>query len=261
MSLTCTTKGSMNLMSVILVAACVLLATGNAVFAEPYLQLDANPATYVDGLFFGEVESIVTTDRSFTLYALVNSDQGSTDGYFYLSGAVVPSIYPRLTPDPDLGFFTFDGATINVTSNMEYGTPPMEVLSENKDLPGHGIFETYYFEHEFTLDLDDPDKRALVYNSQDTQNGPFVASTVDPDGDLYFEDFEVDISGLVDSEFYSLHFDLYTQVWDEKKEAYVLGDKAPFSHDLTATHAPVPGAVLLGMLGLGVAGVKLRKFA
>jgi len=34
---------------------------------------------------------------------------------------------------------------------------------------------------------------------------------------------------------------------------------APFSHDVT--HAPVPGAVLLGLLGLCVAGVKLRKFA
>ena len=27
------------------------------------------------------------------------------------------------------------------------------------------------------------------------------------------------------------------------------------------TYVPVPGAVLLGMIGLGAAGIKLRKFA
>ena len=35
-----------------------------------------------------------------------------------------------------------------------------------------------------------------------------------------------------------------------------------YSIDLTgAQHVPAPGAILLGILGLGVAGVKLRKFA
>ena len=38
-----------------------------------------------------------------------------------------------------------------------------------------------------------------------------------------------------------------------------LGEDGEFSDAFM--HAPVPGAVLLGLLGLGVAGVKLRKFA
>lgn len=38
-----------------------------------------------------------------------------------------------------------------------------------------------------------------------------------------------------------------------------LGEDGEFSDAFM--HAPVPGAVLLGMLGLGVVGVKLRKFA
>jgi len=33
------------------------------------------------------------------------------------------------------------------------------------------------------------------------------------------------------------------------------------SFDAVSTVVPVPGAVLLGMLGLSVAGIKLRKFA
>ena len=44
-----TTKRRMNLMSVIVFVACLLLVSGNTVFAVPYLQLDAYPAGYVDG--------------------------------------------------------------------------------------------------------------------------------------------------------------------------------------------------------------------
>ena len=265
MSASRTVKRHMNLMSVIVFVACLLLVGGNAAFAENYLQLDADPATYVYGLVYGEGESIVTTDPEFTLYALVNSKSGNAHeafaadpfvlanvGSFYISGALVPSQLEN--PSLDLGSILFAGEEIDVVDEMTFGTPPIEVDLTNKDLPSHGIFETYYFERSFTLN---PAKRAALYDSQLAPGGPLP---IVADGPLYFQDFEVDISELTAE--YGIHFDLYTYIWDEglgEFGEYVLDKKAPFSHDVTAT--PVPGAVLLGILGLGVAGVKLRKFA
>jgi hypothetical protein len=43
--------------------------------------------------------------------------------------------------------------------------------------------------------------------------------------------------------------------------SYSTAANAPDVYFDNISFVPVPGAVLLGMLGLGVAGVKLRKFA
>ena len=116
-----------------------------------------------------------------------------------------------------------------------------------RDLPGHGFFDTYYREHVFQLD---PSGRAELYNSQDNPGGPLQPQFYNPVGALYYQAFEVDAAGLQAGSV--LHFDFYTMV-NGKFEF------APFSHDVT--HATVPGAVLLGILGLCVAGVKLSKYA
>ena len=242
-----TTKCRMNLTSVILFVPCLLLVAGNAVFAEPYLMLDANPATYLSA----PEESIVTTDLQFTLYALINSEAPESDltDTFYLSAAIVPNP-GESNPGPDLGSYDFDGSTLNVVGTMEYGTPPLEVYLESKDLPSHGIYETYYHEYSFTLNLAN---KATLYDSQVTQGGPVS----NPSGTLYYQAFEVDVSGLASE--YVMHFDLYTYKWDENKGIYVIDNFAPFSHDLVTV--PIPASVILGILGLGVVGWKLRKYA
>jgi len=244
-------KRHMNLMSVIVFVACLLLVSGNTVFAVPYLQLDADPAIYVGP----PEESIVATEPHFTLYALVNSLSGDAPvafaddppnlgevGDFYLSVALVPN--PGEPPGPDLGSFDFEGITYDVVGDMIYGTPPIEDWLKQNDLPSHGIYETYFYEFEFQLD---PLKRAALYDSQVSPGGPgpYVA-----DGPLYYQDFDVDVSEL--SSTYNLHVDLYTKGLDS------IDKFAPFSHDFVT---PIPASVILGILGLGVVGLKLRKFA
>ena len=130
---------------------------------------------------------------------------------------------------------------------MEYGNPPLEEYLQNNDLPSHGIYETYFQEHSFTL-ASAP--MTALYNAQENPGGPDPTVTSGP---LYYQAFDVDVSGL--SHGYAMHFDLYTKLELEN----TIDKFAPFSHDVLS--APVPGAVLLGLLGLGVAGVKLRKYA
>lgn len=243
MSAAHTTKRHMNLMSVIVFVLCLLFVAGNTVFAEPYLMLDASPAIY-DPIS----ESILATDPVFTLYALVNSEapEAIEDPFltetFYLAVAVVPD--PGYSePGPDLGSYVFDGITLDIVGDMTYGNPPLEEYLKQNDLPSHGVYETYFHEYSFTLD---PDNKATLYNSMVTPGGP----SDDPLGTLYYQAFDVDVSGLISP--YQMHFDLYT-----KSSPYV--DKfAPFSHTVTT---PIPASVILGMLGLGVVGLKLRKYA
>lgn len=225
----------------------LLLALSSVAFAEPYLQLDGSGGWYV-----GSPEESIVTDPVFDLYALVNSTSNAfkpTD-LFYLSVAVTPS--EDGTGSPDYGSFDIAGpgiigtATVNVTGDMVYGTPPIATVT-NKDLPSHGVFPTYYTEFEFDLD---GHQTAALYNSQDNPGGPTVAGS-----DLWYQTFAIDASGFDfgDGE-RSLHFDLFTVNGDGTIDKF-----APFSHDLTVV--PVPGAVLLGFIGLSAAGLKLRKFA
>ena len=147
-----------------------------------------------------------------------------------------------------LGSCNFDDgvtiSTINVVGDMTYGTPPIEDYLKQNDLPSHGIFETYFYEHELQFD---PFKETALYNSQVDPGGPDLSTN----GPLYYQDFEVDIGGLASG--YALHFDLYTKGSD-------FVDKfAPFSHDLVTT--PIPPSVIIGLIGIGVAGLKLRKYS
>ena len=139
------------------VAAATTLFAG-AAYAEPTLQLDI-----LDGVYDTNTETIVATSDQFTLYALLLPDQDTLLGdTFYISAALVP----QTSTSTDLGSFTFNGTTIDVTADMVYGVPPLEanLAFDANDLSKHGIFPTYFAEFEFTFD---PNNTATAYNTQD----------------------------------------------------------------------------------------------
>lgn len=186
------------------------------VFAQPTLQLDI-----LDGVYDPVTETIVATDDSFTLYALLIPDQDTTlADTFYISTALVPKVGPA---DASLGSFTFNSTTVNATADMVYGVPPLEanLAQDPGDLSQHGIFETFFREFAFTFSAANT---AEKYNSaDDAGQGPTPSAT----GEMYFEDFLVNVANL-DSD-YRIHFDLYTK--EAVNGELDVSEFAPFSHD------------------------------
>lgn len=239
-------KGSLGFLSVLTVVG--LLAVGApAAHAVPALQLDI-----AGGFYDTTSQTILTSSNTFTLYALLDPSArrvSSTETY-YLSVALSPTT----STSANLGSFAFNGTTVNATSGMTYGTPPIELgglaTQDAGDLASHGTFPTYFREFSFTFN---PLNTSGIYNTQDNPGG------IQSGSGLLYAAFQVDRT-LLNSP-YQLHFDLYN-------ENFRNGDTdvnkfAPFSHDAgtTTRGVPEPSAALLLGIGLVGFGVWQRKRA
>ena len=229
------------------------LFTGTA-NAIPTLQLGIAGGTYD-----WSTQTVVSTGPSFSLYAYLLPDTGNllSDTY-YLSMAVTPQV----STSADLGSFTYNSNTVNVTSDMTYGTPPVDAFSSNfdpGDLPKHGIFPTYFSEVGFSFDSSN---QSSAFNTQDNPTwGPQVGSG------MYYNLFSIDTSNLADG--YAVHFDLYnTALYNtcNKKTGVCTSDTditqfAPFSHDAQSSVSPVPEPETYAMLlaGLCLIGFMARR--
>lgn len=95
------------------------LSWSGSAFAVQLLQLDIS-----DGVYDFSTDTVVSTQPHFTLYALLNLNNNppvGLDDIFYISMAVTPQV----SDDADLGSFSFDGISYDVTDDMVYGTPQL----------------------------------------------------------------------------------------------------------------------------------------
>lgn len=241
-------------------AASVVALTPSTSRALPALQLDIE-----DGGYDFSTDTIVAGDDAFTLYAFLNpSKYNILTDMFYISIAVLPAMEYSLEGDR-LGSFTINGATINVTSDMTYGTPPVDEiytgLSETNDwdtgdLEPHGVFPTYFYEYGFYFNENDMTER------YDTMYRAIDGEKTLQDGLMYYAAFTIDTS-LLDPE-HVIHFDLYNSKLRRSGDDYDITMFAPFSHDAESRRVPEPGTLILlgsGLVGIYVHGRLRRKRA
>jgi hypothetical protein len=231
---------------------CLFAGTANAI---PTLQLGI-----VGGTYDWSTQTVVATSPSFSLYAYLLPDSGNllSDTY-YLSMAVTPQVS---TP-ANLGSFTYNSNTVNVTSDMTYGTPPIDAFSSSYDpgdLPKHGMFPTYFKEVGFSFAST---SQSGAFNTQDHPTwGPQAGSG------MYYNLFSIDTTNLADG--YAIHFDLYnTKLCPSRKGQCAsttdtdITQFAPFSHDAQSMGrvppVPEPQTYAMLLVGLGLIGFAARS--
>lgn len=250
----------MKKLAVLLVA--VACFGGSRAEALPLLQLDMR-----NGVYDPVGQSIVAPNGDFTLYALLtpgsSSDMAALLGdMYYISVAITP----QLAQSADgLGSFTFNQVgrptqTVDVTSDMTFGTPPVDAFNQQfdpGDLSKHSIYPTYFYEYAFQFSNI---VKATAYNTADNPGGP----TPNDAGGTYYATFTGNSSLLANG--YNLHFDLYdTKLARCAKTAAGCGDVdvnsfAPFSHDAeTGPPVSVPEPSIVTLMGMGIAGLAARR--
>ena len=234
-----------NILLGLIIALCFTVAASGTATAIPSLQLDI-----LGGTYDWSTQTIVANGNSFTLFAYLQPTSSNTlSDTYYISAAVIPSL-SNTAGGYDLGSFSINGSTIDVTRDMVYGIPPLEanLARDPGDLAPHGVYTTYFTETGFSFTST---QQTSAYNTQLLTGRGLVDGT-----GMYYVAFNIDTSGLNDG--YQIHFDLYNTSARSGGDIDVNNLFAPFSHDAESSKVPEPATVLL--LGSGLVGLALYRF-
>jgi hypothetical protein len=247
------------------VAAAIVVYSANC-FATPTLQLNVSGGTY-DSATQTVVAPSNTASNIFKLYAYLVEDSHHGDlvsDVYYISMA----IGPQLSSPQDLGSFVFGGQTVNVSSGMTYGVPPLEGSNASKDqgdLSSHGVFPTYFAEWAFTFNP------SMITEEFNTEDSPGLDPALRPvvNRPMFYQEFPVDVSNLDPG--YVVHFDLYSK--ETINNNIRIKSFAPYSHDAEGGHhdvlsgqddeesynVPESNSALLLFAGLVAVGVAKKR--
>lgn len=238
-----------------LVAALTIALIATTARAIPTLQLDIAGGSYDTA-----TQTIVAPGNSFALYAygLGTGPQAITlTDKFFISMALVPAT----TTPGGYGSLTVNGTTVNVTSDMTAGGPPLESsgVIDPGDLATHGVFPTFFWETGFFF------TSANQFNAYNTQDQAGQVPLTNGTG-MYYKEFNIDISGLAPG--LGIHFDLYNEKLITKCKGKIctpmdidINQFAPFSHDAEGSVAaiPEPGVYAMLLAGLCLLGFTARR--
>ncbi len=220
----------------------ILLGPTAGAFAEPALQLYLEGATYDSAT---ETWTLTTAgDFKLWVIAWTGNGRGAIEDV-KLSAAYAAGQSPTITLAPGttegLGSFTdtsTPGAPTDWRTVTDGSTP---LLSDGTPLPSHGVFgpDTWWQEWklgDFTL-ADSPIADFIgTFPSPGSHTGQINVYTVSVTGAL------------------TVQFDTYNHYAGATNAKF-----APFSHNASGSHTPVPAAAVLGLAGLATINLLRRR--
>jgi hypothetical protein len=265
-------NNSLNLVGFSLLATGLVIgsSTLSPAFAVPNLQLDILGGSYD----LSDESIFINTNSDFNLlaYCSPSNQNNCLSQKHFISIAILDENANSVTTGTNFGSFIFNGITYGNGGNaLTFGTPPLNDPagqdSDAGDLQPHGVFPTLFTEISFDFDLN---KTREEVNTQDDPGTLLNADTSPTNKTLYYQDFNVDISGLNTG--YRVHFDLYNEEFKTNRKGSDLDvdQNAPFSHDAYAKKTkvdnpqdvPEPGTTLaLGLLALGSLSSMKKRIA